>query len=255
MKFKGISLLKSRFSQPQQSCHQSSPQNELHQDNPQQSDLHQKQDPPKMVQIISVGGENFTVSGSGYHPQGNIYRDRHMIDPWQFQGLEECLIAGILCNNAQLVSHVIEHRQQSITIGNPYEGALLALAHKAGLDRSLLSESMPRVDCLNDFEQSTCGMATLHDRFLPLSDHSRPYRVIYCRSMVQKLLHHCQWQIDIYGNTMAISLNQIYKNIAIISDRGLEVMMLAKKYVPIDHQRLSHADLSSGLVLLGCMGV
>ena len=244
MKFKGINLLKSRFSQPQQSHHQAPPQD----------DLYQKQDLPKMVQIISVGGENFTVSGSGYHPQGNIYRDRHIIDPWQFQGLEECLIAGMLCNNAQLVSHVIEHHQQSMTIGNPYEGALLALAHKAGLDRSLLSESMPRVDCLNDLRQIN-GMATLHDRFLPLPAHAQPHRVIYCRGMKKRILNYCQWYIDIYGNTMAINLDQIKEAIAVISDRGLEVMMLAKKYVPIDHQRLSHADLSSELVLLGCMGV
>ena len=114
MKFNGISLLKSRFNYSQQALPQSISQVA------RQSE--------KMVQLIAVGGEYFTVSGHGYYPQGNIYRDRHAIDPWQFQGLEECLIAGILCNNAQLVSHVIEHRQQSITIGNPYEGALLALA-------------------------------------------------------------------------------------------------------------------------------
>ena len=240
MKFNGISLLKSRFNYSQQALPQSISQVA------RQSE--------KMVQLIAVGGEYFTVSGHGYYPQGNIYRDRHAIDPWQFQGLEECLIAGILCNNAQLVNHGIDQQQQWNTIGDADEGALIALAYKAGLERSLLSESMPRVDCLADLRQIG-GMATLHDRFLPLPAHTQPHRVIYCRGRKKRILNYCQWCIDIYGNTMAINLDQIKEAIAVISDRQLEVIMLTKKYVPIDHQRLSHTDLSSGLVLLGCMGV
>ncbi len=243
MKFNGISLLKSRFNQPQTSSHQG-----LRLDNP-----HSDEGIPKMVRMIAVGGEYFTVSGDGYHPQGNIYRDRHIIDPWQFQGLEECLIAGILCNNAQLLNHGIDRQQQWRTMGNVYEGALIALAHKAGLERSLISESMPRLDCLNDLEQMG-GLATLHDRLLPLPHHLQPHRVIYYKSMEMRILKYCQAHIDIHGNTIALDFEQIHEAIAKMQDCQLEVIFLTKKYVPIAHQRLSRSDLSSELVLLGCVG-
>ena len=55
------------------------------------------------VQKILAGGEEFEVSGTGYEPIGEIQRDRKPIDLEKAPALRECLLAGMLCNDTQLV--------------------------------------------------------------------------------------------------------------------------------------------------------
>ncbi|MEM4161257.1 MAG: HAD-IC family P-type ATPase, partial [Thermoplasmata archaeon] len=76
------------------------------------------------VKEIFVEGERLSVSGTGYEPKGEIERGvEHK------QSIETLARIGVLCNNANL----FEERGIWRVIGDPTEGALLALAGKMGI--------------------------------------------------------------------------------------------------------------------------
>ncbi len=54
------------------------------------------------VQNVYAGGHQYAVTGVGYNPNGEILRDENPIDVNREKGLQECVLAGILCNDSQL---------------------------------------------------------------------------------------------------------------------------------------------------------
>jgi cation-transporting ATPase F len=211
-----------------------------------QSQLTQKQ---KIVKTIFVGGQSFLVSGMGYNPHGNIYYDRQPIDPWLLSGLEECLIAGLLCNNSQLVNQ----NKQWQAIGDANEAAMIALAYKAGLEPSQLSASIPRLDAISIAEFN--GMVTLHDLTPILKKNSHRHHVVYIRSMVDRVLERCDWMLNLDGQQVLINLPTIKQAIASMKEKGLEIMILLKKDVPNIYQNLNLIDLNSELIFMGIQGI
>ena len=108
------------------------------------------------VKEIVAGGVHYNVTGSGYSHAGqfvidnayeyihkksdvinkdtqNRYKDIgkiNIIGNSPYPVLEQCLIAGMLCNE----SHLIKKEDGSVGIkGDPTEGALIVSARKAGL--------------------------------------------------------------------------------------------------------------------------
>ncbi len=69
------------------------------------------------------------VTGSGYLPEGEFYKDDVKIDSLQDAHLKQLLIVGMLCNNSHL-----EHNGEWRIIGDPTEGALLVAAKKANIN-------------------------------------------------------------------------------------------------------------------------
>lgn len=86
------------------------------------------------VRQIWANGEEISVTGSGYMPEGKFSSD-----PKNFELL---LKAGALCNNAKIV---FEDKRISI-IGDPTEAALLVSARKAGFDIDKLNFEYPRLN-------------------------------------------------------------------------------------------------------------
>ncbi|QIQ87972.1 HAD-IC family P-type ATPase [Erythrobacter sp.] len=113
------------------------------------------------VRLVTAKGE-FSVSGKGYAPEGTIApRASGQAD----QPLPEDLIrCGALCNDARLVrdATVGDEGGPWSVAGDPMEGALLALAGKAGLDRDCLEAEWPRLDEI-PFDAEHRYMATLHE--------------------------------------------------------------------------------------------
>jgi cation-transporting ATPase F len=56
------------------------------------------------VQEIRAGARRFTVSGSGYDPQGDVLEAGQSVDQGKFPPLNQCLVAGMVCNDSRLVS-------------------------------------------------------------------------------------------------------------------------------------------------------
>jgi magnesium-transporting ATPase (P-type) len=106
--------------------------------------------------IVSPAHEA-AVSGAGYAPQGDIEAVGHDDDAAALAAAMPLIRCGLLCNDAQLRSLEGAWR----VMGDPMEGALVALAMKAGLNPEHLRGEWPRVDEI-PFDARHRYMATLH---------------------------------------------------------------------------------------------
>ncbi len=95
------------------------------------------------VREVWLPGAEVQVDGVGYAPEGEFSVDGKPVSGAMRTRLEDCLVAGALCNNAKL--RPPEGTGESYTIlGDPTEAAMVVAAAKAGFDASRLEEERPR---------------------------------------------------------------------------------------------------------------
>ena len=92
------------------------------------------------VQHLWVRGSRFSVSGSGYVPEGDIILKDKINEPQKIENIDNfphlklLLTAGFLNNNASLIKHEIEVGKKVLTdwrvLGSPTEGALVSFYKK-----------------------------------------------------------------------------------------------------------------------------
>ncbi|PSN12177.1 magnesium-transporting ATPase [filamentous cyanobacterium CCT1] len=94
-----------------------------------------------VVQQVKTADHQYEVTGEGYAPIGALLENGAAIAPQADPALQTLLMACALCNDATL--------SQSGTIwtllGDPTEGALLALAGKGGFDQTTLGQQSDRI--------------------------------------------------------------------------------------------------------------
>ncbi len=79
--------------------------------------------------------DRYTISGSGYELQGKVHHAAGSSDT-----IDDAILPYVVASDATLVDGKV--------LGDPTEGALLVLAHKAGLDLDATRERYPRVATL-----------------------------------------------------------------------------------------------------------
>lgn len=212
------------------------------------------------VQAIYAGDSYYQVSGSGYSPEGEIakltdtvgkssnhqslkeiYSQHNLLEVGMPVALEECLIAGVLCNDAQL-KQAEEHWS---VVGDPTEGALLTAAAKANLSQTGLASSRPRLDSI-PFESQYQYMATLHE--------ACP-QTIYVKGSVEALLSRCSDSLDKDGCKVLLDVVQIEQAVEAMTKKALRVLAFAKKTVNPHRHSLDHSDIKTDLVFLGLQGM
>jgi len=196
------------------------------------------------VQEILAGGISYRVNGTGYNPlTGAIDTIGDAARPSTSAALQECLRAGLLCNDSQLA----EKDGIWQVHGDPTEGALLTSARKGGLGEETLAAS-PRIDSI-PFESEHQYMATLHD------DMPGKPRLVYLKGAVEVLLARCESQTDAQGNLTPAHITDIQNAVQAMASRGLRVLAMARKEIAPDTKHLSHGDLTTGLIFLGLQGM
>ncbi|HEX5767883.1 MAG TPA: HAD-IC family P-type ATPase [Burkholderiales bacterium] len=106
--------------------------------------------------VVTVEHEA-AVSGSGYAPEGQIEAVGHDDDAACVASALPLIRCGLLCNDARL-----RLRDGTWAVeGDPMEGALIALAMKAGLNPEHVRAEWPRLDEV-PFDAAYRFMATLH---------------------------------------------------------------------------------------------
>lgn len=220
------------------------------------------------VQAIYAGGQHYTVSGTGYDPEGEISEavraglaDRSVGEqpiglnlPLQERdtreiALTECLKAGLLCND----SHLEAANGQWRVVGDPTEGALIIAANKAGLTPSDLEQEMPRLDAI-PFESEHQYMATLHEQGRG-KDRNSSLRTIYVKGSVEAILNRCEQQLDGQGQLTPVDRETVQREVDAMAKQGLRVLAFAKKVVPQTQGSLDHGDIKTGLLFLGLQGM
>lgn len=121
-----------------------------------------------VVQRVQTASYSLRVTGEGYEPLGEFKIENPSpsgnghapaIASEQLQNdpeVRSLLLTCVLCNDAQLQ----EENQQWTILGDPTEGALLALAAKGQLEQKKLTRQMPRVGEF-PFSSETKRMSTI----------------------------------------------------------------------------------------------
>jgi Ca2+-transporting ATPase len=183
------------------------------------------------VQRLFAGNQDFAVGGAGYTPQGEI-------TPAASLAAQECLLAGLLCNEASL-----EKKNGAWHVGgDPTEGALIVAAMKAGLEPESSHAAHPRLDVV-PFESRHQYMATLHDGR------------IYLKGAVEKILTRCTGMLGPDDQILPLDHERITQAATLMAEQGLRVLALARKPSEQEQNALNHDDLTEGMIFLGLQGM
>ncbi|MDH3311830.1 MAG: cation-transporting P-type ATPase [Nitrosopumilus sp.] len=192
------------------------------------------------VSEIYAGGKLFEISGTGFQPTGEIKHEQRSINLNEHQTLKECLIAGLLCNDSDLIQK--ENHWESK--GDPTEVALITAAYKANLKQTL-TESIYRIDEI-PFESHLQFMATLHD--------NTGDKIVYVKGSVEKILTMSSYQINDhagYDDFTEINISKLNEIADSMASKGLRVLAFAKKKIVNENHKIEISDVSDGLIFLG----
>lgn len=191
------------------------------------------------VRAFRFQGRTFAVSGEGYRTKGEISSDCGTADGADLASL---LVPLVLCNDSQL--------QDEQVIGDPMEGALLALAAKGGIDRELTKRQNPRIAEI-PFDAAHKFMATFH--------REGEIVHIYVKGAPDALLERCERRLTYGGETVldAVGRSEIEQAYRVLAAGGLRGLLIASRTVSAssfdpkgDLQRLI-----SGLTFVGLVGL
>lgn len=185
---------------------------------------------------ILAGTTEYRVSGTGYEPHGEFFRDDETISSvLDNKDLSELLRAGYLCNNSELV----EEKGHYHIKGDPTEGALVVSALKAGM-----KEKLPRLDEI-PFDSEYRYMATLHQ--------GQGENIIYVKGAPERVLEMCRDQL-VEGQSGQLERERLSAKVDELSHEALRSLAMAYKVVPEDYKKFGDGDLEE-LTFLGIQGM
>ncbi len=232
-----------------------------------------------VVTAIETVTGHYSVTGTGYVPEGDFYCQGSLIQPLQTQDLAMVLLAGVVCNDATLNQSAVDHRGTLSSegkasedkvwaiLGDPTEGALLSLAGKANLFKETLGSDLPRVGEIA-FTSERKRMSVLVSLTHLASDHSvrplldsihlteKPY-ALFGKGSPEMLLERCQW-ILVEGEMIPITSthhNQIRTANEALASQGLRVLGTAMVSLTALPETSDLEPLETNLVWLGLVGM
>lgn len=190
------------------------------------------------VQEIVSAGKSYTVSGTGYAPEGKITAQQGQPEPALPSAVIETLRCGLLCNDS-----LLKEQESHFTVqGDPTEGALITSAAKASLSMEQENSRFKRLDTI-PFESQHQYMATLHV-------DPQGAGVAYMKGSVEAVLKRC---INALGREGAPA--EIHAAVEAMASRGLRVLAFARKAEPEGKTKIEHKDVEEGLTFLGLQGM
>jgi magnesium-transporting ATPase (P-type) len=196
-----------------------------------------------MVSSVAVADHLFELGGTGYEPTGAVRLDEKAVSGTDYDVLIELVRAAVFCNDAALREHDGLWRVE----GDPMEGALLALAGKAGFDIDQERAAWTRTDAI-PFDARHRYMATLH--------HVKESNgFIFVKGAPEQVLSMCKNQRTVDGRTQKLDQQYWHEQAEKTAAQGQRVLAFAVKPVKPEHETLQMGDLEGSLTLLGLTGL
>lgn len=191
------------------------------------------------VRHVLTRGGFYEVSGTGYRPEGEITLEGEVASLARHGHLQALIEVVAVAND----THVAEEDGQWKVTGEPTEGALRTLAHKAGFDAGAHERhaSIP-------FESANKFMATLNTA-------PGGQRRILLKGAPDRLLERCRHELGADGGLEALDRAFWEAHIDALSSEGLRVLAAAARDVPASKDALAVADLEEDMVFLGLIGI
>ena len=192
----------------------------------------------EMVAVEAFAGDRVEITGTGYGPGGTFLDDGKVLSTPP-RAVRALLEAALLCSDARVVPAAGAWRLE----GDPTEGALVAAAAKAGLEREQVERHHPRLDAL-PFESERRFMATLH-----AGEDAGPWVVI--KGAPEEVIARS----DGAAWPGAWSPNALLARADEMAGRGQRVLAVATKLEEGAPHALEHVDLEDGFTVLGLVGL
>ncbi|MGO1315772.1 MAG: cation-translocating P-type ATPase [Cellulomonadaceae bacterium] len=189
------------------------------------------------VRTVVTAGDEFTVSGTGYAPEGEI-RHAGGVGRADDPVLEALVEVMAVCNDTDVVADGERWR----LVGEPTEGALTTLARKAGFDTAPYERL-----AVVPFESAHKFMATL-------TRTPDGERAVQLKGAPDRVLERCDTQLTGAGVEpldRAFWEDQIER----LGAQGLRVLAAARTAAAPQRDALEPADVDSGLTLVGLAGI
>lgn len=199
-----------------------------------------------VVQEVETLDHAFRVTGSGYQPTGEFVRRGEAIAPADHAALQQLLLACVLCNDASLTQEDAAAWQ---VIGDPTEGALLALAGKHGLYKAELHNIWERVQEF-PFSSDRKRMSVLYQKTGEQQDYT-----LLCKGSPELILERCS-RIQSDGGVLDLSngdRREIRQRNEHLAQRGLRVLGFGYRHFSLLPTDAAAAE--TDIIWLGLVGM
>ena len=188
------------------------------------------------IQKLYNGIDTFDVSGTGYSPNGEVTDADG--NPAK-DSVQKVIEGGLLCNDASY-----DPAKETI-IGDPTEGAMVVLAHKAGMEKDAWNKKFPRIQEI-PFDSDRKLMSTYHEIDGKI--------VMYTKGAPDELLRRCV-SIELNGKAEALSdakREEILAKNQAFAESALRVIGVAYR---IADKAVVDLEMENDLIFVGLMGM
>lgn len=198
---------------------------------------------------LFVGGDAFSVTGTGYELEGDFWLDETKVQPLRNQYLTDLLTVGALTNRA--VVDKTADKESPEVIGDPTEIALVVAAAKAGLHKHDLTVEYKTIDTL-PFTSEYKYQALLVDQV----QNKKITRQLFSIGAFESVIMQCTtvvWEDAIVELTDEIK-KMLTEQMHAYARDGFRVIAAAYNPESALSDDVTHDDVSS-LTFLGLFGI
>ncbi|MCR9194432.1 MAG: cation-transporting P-type ATPase [Hyphomonas sp.] len=190
-----------------------------------------------VVRDLQTGADaaEISVTGEGYRPEGRLVSDQG--DP--IAAGRHLIATGVLCSDARLM----ESDGRWHVSGDPMDGALISLAHKAGFDPADLRRQAAVIDEI-PFDSA--------NRFNAVLTQDRDERQVHIKGAPHSILDMCDHHMSADGMA-PLNRDVWHDHIERLAERGQRVLAFAFKDGE-ERRELDVRTIGGGFTLLGIAG-
>jgi Ca2+-transporting ATPase len=203
-----------------------------------------------VVQKVETASYHFNVTGEGYNPVGEFLSKQHQQLETEPE-VQQLMLACVACNDALLQQKKNPKQTEWTILGDPTEGALLALAGKAGIFKENLDRKMPRMGEF-PFSSERKRMSVIVDNGEGTNSYS-----MFTKGSPELILERCD-RILIKDQLVPITAEQRQHILAendSMASNGLRVLGFAYKPLTSVPDAEDEAQSEQELVWLGLVGM